>query len=108
MCSADILWRVPISACPIFSRTYYRCTVLILLAIVTRIRCMAFESRGRLAGFLLTCLVIDAMTRTRRAVASSRLLQVFGREPAHHDSRGERVKTSWFSSRASDRRWSPQ
>jgi hypothetical protein len=32
MCSAGIHWRAPISACPVFSRTYDRCTVLIPFA----------------------------------------------------------------------------
>jgi hypothetical protein len=33
ICSAGIHWRAPISACPVASRTYDRCTVLMPLAI---------------------------------------------------------------------------
>ena len=92
MCSRGIHCRAPISACPVPSRTYDRCTVLIPLA--TR---PAHPRYWRLtpavASPAFSCPVssIAPITipprRPRRAAASSPA----DREPAHHAHRGEGV-----------------
>src|SRR5579875_3871921 len=93
ICSRGIHWRAPISACPVFSRTYDTCTVLIPFA--TRPEQPRYcRLTPAVAVPVFSCPVssITPTTSPPPAPPAPRwLLQPGRRETAHHAHRGEGV-----------------